>query len=82
MKVTLKVFIVGVLFLVFGTGTTLAQNGYDLFHQALVKERAEGNFEEAIQLYQRITEEFAGDRTLAARALVQMGQGYEKLGRA
>ena len=40
MKVTLKRFLVGVLFLAFGTGTTLAQNGYDLFQQALVKERA------------------------------------------
>ena len=82
MKVTLKVFIVGVFFLAFGTGTTLAQNGYDLFQQALVKERAEGNLDEAILLYQRIAQEFAGDRALAAKALVQMGQCYEKLGKA
>jgi len=58
-----------------------APSGYDLFQKALVKERAEGNVEEAIQLYQRIVKEFAADRTLVAKALVQIGQCYEKLGK-
>ncbi|MDA2925062.1 tetratricopeptide repeat protein [Acidobacteria bacterium AH-259-L09] len=82
MKVAMKVFVVAMLFLALGTGTTVAQNGYDLFQQALTKERAEGNLEEAIQLYQRIVQDFAGDRALAAKALLQMGQCHEKLGRA
>lgn len=58
---------------------TVAQNGYDLFQQALVRERADGDLQAAIELYQRIVREFAGDRALAARALVQMGRSYEKL---
>jgi len=58
-----------------------APSGYDLFQKALVKERAEGNIEEAIQLYQRIVKEFAADRTLVAKSLVQIGQCYEKLGK-
>ncbi len=59
---------------------TGAQSGYDLFQQALVKERAEGNLDEAIKLYQRIVREYASDRTLAAKALIELGQCYEKLG--
>jgi Tol biopolymer transport system component len=58
------------------------QSGHDLFQQALVKERAEGNLQEAIDLYDRIVRGFPGDHALAAKALVQMGQCYEKLGQA
>jgi Tol biopolymer transport system component len=61
---------------------TLAQSGHDLFQQALVKERAEGRLQEAIDLYDRIARTFPGDHALAAKALVQMGQCYEKLGKA
>ena len=57
----------------------LAQTGHDLFQQALVKERADGDLRGAIEIYERIATEFAEDRTLAAKALVQMGQCYEKL---
>ncbi|MDA2927191.1 tetratricopeptide repeat protein [Acidobacteria bacterium AH-259-G07] len=77
----MKVLVSTVLFLVLGTGTTLTQNGYDLFQQALVKERVHGDLEEAIQLYQRIVETHANQRELAAKALLQMGQCYEKLGK-
>jgi Tol biopolymer transport system component len=58
------------------------QSGHDLFQQALVKERAEGNLQEAIDLYDRIVRGFPGDHALAAKALIQMGQCYEKLGQA
>ncbi len=61
-------------------GVAFAQSGYDLFQKALAKERAEGKLEEAIQLYKQIVREHASDRTLAAKALVQMGRCYEKLG--
>ena len=66
--------------LTIGVGAAAAQSGYDLFQQALVKERADGNLAEAIQLYRRIVRDFAADRALAARALVQMGRSYERLG--
>lgn len=59
-----------------------AQSGHDLLQQALVKERAEGNLQEAIDLYDRIVRGFPDDHALAAKALVQMGQCYEKLGKA
>jgi len=57
-----------------------AQTGRDLFQQALVKERAEGDLHSAIALYERVVAEFAADRQLAASALLQLGQCYEKLG--
>jgi Tol biopolymer transport system component len=56
-------------------------SGHALFEQALAKERVEGNLPEAIKLFERVVTEFASDRTLAARALVQIGLSYEKLGR-
>lgn len=64
------------------SGPLLAQSGNDLFQQALVMERAEGDVQGAIELYQRIARDFAADRPLAAKALVQMGLCYEKLGLA
>ncbi len=63
-----------------GTAPLLAQSAHDLMQQALVKEQAEGDLRAAIALYERIVAEFAGERPLAAKALVQMGQCYEKLG--
>lgn len=59
-----------------------AQSGNDLFQQALSKERAEGKLDEAIQIYERIAKEFSSDRALAARALLQLGRCYERLGRS
>lgn len=79
-KFRLAVFILSLMAL--GVGPATAQTGHDLFQQALLKERAEGELGAAIRLYERIVEEFTDDRTLAARALVQMGQCWEKLGSA
>ena len=59
----------------------LAQQGQDLYQQALRKENVEGDLQAAIELYQRIAREFAEDRALVARALVHMGLSYE-IGRA
>ncbi len=57
-------------------------NGYDLLQQALAKERAAGKLDEAIAMYQRIAHEHAANHPLAAKALLQLGRCYEKLGRA
>ena len=55
-------------------GPLMAQTGHDLFQQALVKERADGDLRGAIAIYERIVREFTADRTLAAKALVQLSQ--------
>jgi len=75
-----RVAVVLLSLMALGVGPATAQSGHDLFQQALLKERAEGELGEAIQLYERIVRDFAADRTLTASALVQMGQCYEKLG--
>ncbi len=56
-------------------------SGYDLLQQALAKERAAGQLEQAIALYQQIARDHAANRPLAAKALLQLGRCYEKLGR-
>ena len=80
MKARISILIT-VTMLALAVGVVIAQSGNDLFQQALVKERTEGNMAAAIALYQTIVEKHASDRALVARALVQMGQCYEKLGR-
>jgi len=44
------------------------------------KQLVEGQLEEAIQLYKRIVQEHGGSRAVAAKALLEMGHCYEKLG--
>jgi Tol biopolymer transport system component len=61
--------------------TPAQQNGYDLFQKALVKERAVGDVEEAIRIYQQIVREFGGNHALAAKALLRLGLLYNRLGR-
>jgi Tol biopolymer transport system component len=77
---TTTIVVVTAGMVVLGGGPVLAQSGHDLFQQALVKERAEGDLRGAIDLYERVAREFASDRALAASALVQVGRCYEKLG--
>jgi Tol biopolymer transport system component len=51
-----------------------------LMQAAHQKQLVEGQLEEAIQLYKRVVQEHAGNRALAAEALLEIGQCYEKLG--
>ena len=51
-----------------------------LLQAALDKEVVEGKLEEAIRLYEDIIARFSSNRPIAAKALVQMGGCYEKLG--
>ena len=55
-------------------------SGNELFQKALVKERAEGNVDEAIKLYREIVQKHSSDRALVAKALIQIGGCHEKLG--
>jgi len=77
-KYSILIAVLMVLSLSFGS--LAPQNGYDLFQKALAKERAEGNLEEAIVLYNKVVEE-AKDKSLAAKAQLRIGICYEKLGR-
>jgi len=66
--------------LMFGVAALAAESGAELFQKAVTAERAAGNLEQAIALYQRVAKEFASDRALAAKALVAEAHCYEKLG--
>ena len=65
------------MFLSFGISSS--QSGQELFQRALAKERAEGNLEEAIVLYQRVINE-SQDKALKAKSQLCIGMCYEKLG--
>lgn len=58
--------------LLFGVNATTAQNGQELFQQGLLKERGERNPNAAIQIYERVWREFASNRPLAAKTLLQL----------
>ena len=60
--------------------TLSAQSPQELFNRALVQERAAGNLEQAIQLYQRVAKESSNDRSLAVQALMGAARSFQKLG--
>ena len=65
--------------LAFFLGMAGAQSGHDLFQKALAKERAEGDLQGAIALYQQVIDD-SQDEALAAKAQLRIGLCYEKLG--
>ena len=69
MRTTLLAVVAAATLLLTATQPALAQSGQELFQQALVKERADGELKQAIALYERIVQEFSADRTLTANAL-------------
>ncbi len=71
------------LFFLAGTGVLFAAgNGYKLFQQGLAKERAEADLRGAIQIYEKVVQESASDRKLAAQALYRIGECRRALGDA
>lgn len=76
-KISIFGLLLFTMFLNFGISSS--QSGQDLFQRALVKERAEGNLEEAIILYQRVINE-SQDKALKAQAQLRIGLSFEKLG--
>ena len=58
------------------------QAGMPVLQAALHTAQVDGELEEAIRLYTGLRERYGDNRAVAARALVQIGQCYEKLGRA
>ena len=76
-KLSILGLVLFTMFLSFGISSS--QSGQDLFQKALAKERAEGNLEEAIVLYQRVINE-SQDKSLKAQAQLRIGLSYEKLG--
>src|SRR5262249_38394347 len=51
-----------------------------LFERAVQKETTDGDLKAALEFYRQAVEKAGPNRALAARALIRMGQCYEKLG--
>lgn len=58
------------------------EDGPALLQSALYQRDVHGDLPGAIKLYERILRDHSGDRTVAARALVELAGAYEELGRS
>ncbi|MBI4909896.1 MAG: PD40 domain-containing protein [Acidobacteria bacterium] len=76
----IHVLVLGVL--AFAAPLLAAERANSVFEKGLAKERAEGDYRGAIKFYERVVKEHAGDRKLAAQALVRIGECHDKLGDA
>ena len=56
------------------------ESAKELFEKALYLEETKGDLEKAIELYERVVEDFPDERATAAKALFHIGVCYEKLG--
>src|SRR5215472_954636 len=68
-----------VVALMSGLLAAAAESGLEMYQRAVTQERA-GKLDEAIKLYEKVAHDFASDRALAAKALLQAARGYEKFG--
>jgi tetratricopeptide (TPR) repeat protein len=69
-------------FLIATAGAQKSDKAEVLFESARQKEMLEGNLESAIKQYKEVVAKYGSHRAVAAKALVRMGQCYEKLGDA
>jgi len=56
------------------------QTAEDLYQAGLYQEEVQGNLESAIDIYERILQDFPNNRPVAAKALMHIGLCHEKLG--
>jgi len=60
----------------------LAQSPSQLFQQALLKENGEGDLAAAVAIYEKIAGDETADRALRAKAQLQIGICWEKMGKS
>jgi Tol biopolymer transport system component len=64
----------------FVSGLSSQRTAGELFEKALYQEEAQGDLQKAIGMYEKILEQYPGDRETAAKAQLHIGLCYEKLG--
>lgn len=79
MRNTTKVLLFLLIALLAAPLAAQTQRSAELYQQALRKDRTDGDLEAAIRLYRQVAD--GTDRALAARALVKIGEAYERLGK-
>jgi tetratricopeptide (TPR) repeat protein len=72
--------VVGVLAAGHGAPRLIQQSAEELYQAALLKKEAEGDLSGAIKLFQDIIAKFPAKRDVAAKAQLQIGVCYEKMG--
>lgn len=72
--------IIVLLSLGMGMGVLGLQSVEELYESAVFEKESEGNLEAAIKLFQEVISRFPDKREMAARAQLQIGLCYEKLG--
>lgn len=80
MRLRVLIFIALVFSLFFVSSAFMPQSAEQLFQSALYEEEVSGDLEKAIVLYNKVLET-AADESLAAKAQLQIGICYEKLGK-
>lgn len=79
-KIIFSLFVSILGFLLLFNNLSSQQTAGELFEKALYQEEAKGDLQKAIELYQEILKQFPEDREVAAKAQLQIGVCYEKLG--
>jgi hypothetical protein len=75
----IRIVAVGLLLLLSAALMRAGQNGKDLYQQGLARETA-GDIKSAVQIFERIVRDASSNRTLAAKALVKLGEWSDLLG--
>jgi Tol biopolymer transport system component len=82
MAVLLAAFLVSAFAGAYVTSDPSPQSAEELYQAALLKKEAEGDLGGAIKLFQSIIVKFPDNKDVAAKAQLQIGACYEKLGKA
>jgi len=76
-----RVIVVALAFMLASTAAGYSRQSAEEFYQTgLYQEEVQGNLQSAIEIYERILEQFADNRAVNARAQLHIGLCYEKLG--
>jgi len=79
-KILFTFFVSAFSLLLISNTVSSQQTAGELFEKALYLEEAKGDLQKAIDLYQNILKQFPENREVAAKAQLQIGMCYEKLG--
>lgn len=80
MKPRLFLLIVFAVALVIFLSGSIQQSAEQLYQSGIYKEEVKGELEKAIEIYEKILEDFSQNKSSAAKALYHIGLCYEKLG--
>lgn len=79
-KILFTFFVSAFSLLLISNTASSQQTAGELFEKALYMEEAQGDLQKAIDLYQKIIKQFPENREVAAKAQLQIGMCFEKLG--